>query len=106
MKKITAFLTCIALMITMFAWSEQEHSNATRSTKSEKIYITPDQLQFYNNNMYVFQNDDWLQVYALYSDGKELFIECKQPSPETWYCSECRTYHNRDQECPQKRQKT
>jgi hypothetical protein len=103
MKKITAFLTCVALAITMFAWSEQAHSNLTRSSESEKIYITPGQLHFDNNNIYVLHNNDWLQVNALYSDGKDLFIERKQPSPETWYCSVCRTYHSGDQKCPQER---
>src|SRR5438105_1813638 len=102
MKKITAFLICMALTITMFAWSEQDYSNSTSSTESEKIYITSDHLQFDNNDMYVLHNDAWVQVFAVYSDKKGLFIECKQASPETWYCDVCRTYHNRDQKCPYK----
>lgn len=101
MKKITAFLICLALTVTMFAWSEEEYSDQAHSTQHERIYITPNHLQFNNSDMYVFHNDAWIQVFAVYSDNEGLFVECKQASPETWYCIDCRTYHNRDQKCPQ-----
>lgn len=102
MKKITAFLTCAALSITMFAWSTQEYSNPTHSTEPEKIYITADHLHFHNNDIFVLHNDAWIQFSAVNSDEKGLFIVSKQRSPDTWYCSVCRTYHNADDKCPQK----
>lgn len=104
MKKITAFLICMALTVTMFAWSEQDDANSTRSTEPERIHITPDRLQFYNNDMYVLHNDDWQQVFAVYSEREGLFAECKQPNPDMWYCPDCRKYHSKDlKECPEKK---
>ncbi len=105
MKKITAFLVCMALTTTIFARSEIEDVNLTDSAEPEKIYVSSDLLQFHDNGIYVLHNDQWLQVPAIYSDKKGLFVECKQASPDTWYCSECRTYHNRDQKCPQAKKK-
>lgn len=99
MNKIIAFLASIILTATVFA--RHEHPDSFRSTRDEKICIAIDQLQFHNNNIYAFYHGDWHQIYALYSDGQHLFVDSKQPSPETWYCSDCRTYHNADQKCPQ-----
>jgi len=96
MNKIIALLTSIILTATIFA----QHVDPFHSSKNEKISITLDQLQFHNNNIYAFYHGDWHQVYALYSDGENLLIDDKQPSPETWYCNVCRTYHNADQKCP------
>jgi hypothetical protein len=99
MNKIFMFLTFAILNMGVFV--QAEHPDSGQLIEGERIYITLDQLQFHDNNMYVLRHGDWCPVYALYSDGRNLYIESKQASPETWYCSDCRTYHNVDQKCPQ-----
>lgn len=98
MNKIITLLLLLSLTTTAFA--QHEYSDSFYSSKNEKICITVDQLRFHNNNIYAFYHDDWHQIYALYSDGCNLLVDDKQPSPETWYCNVCRTYHNADQKCP------
>lgn len=100
MKKTIVSLICAALTIATSSWSDQDDRSPTHSEKQEKVYISPDHLQFNNHQMHVFHDDNWIQVHAIYSDSNGLFIDRKQASPETWYCNNCRTYHNADQKCP------
>lgn len=98
-KTIVSFLTCMMFALSAFAYCGSEKS-AEKMTSLEKNYISIKQLHVSDEAMFVFLNNQWQQVDAVFSDNQGLFI-ARQPSPETWYCKTCRTYHAADQECPQ-----
>ncbi|HEY2810996.1 MAG TPA: hypothetical protein VGJ00_06380 [Rhabdochlamydiaceae bacterium] len=92
MKKIVTCLFCGIMAMMASGWAEAQ---------SEKLYIAPENLHIEDQSLFVFAGDVWQQVSAVYSDANGLFIE-RMPDSETWYCRDCKAWHRRGEQCPQR----
>jgi hypothetical protein len=100
MKKIIAFLFCGVMTLMTFGWAGAENSGTVNPASSEKLYISPENLHFYDQSMFVFTGEAWQQISAVYSDAGGLFVQ-RIPDSDTWYCRKCKAYHSYDKGCPE-----
>lgn len=98
MKKIAIFLFGLSTILSSPIWSDSIMRHDSGKLE-EKLYVSLDHIQFHKNEIFVFYQNTWHLVNAIFSDANGLFIT-KQPSPELWYCKDCRRYHAEYEKCP------
>lgn len=83
MKFFRFFFLIIGVFVVSQAFSQEKQE----MNQSQKIYVHPDQISLLPDGIFVYLNNQWFPVDALYSDSQGIYANS---GLTFWYCPKCK----------------
>jgi|GEM_PF-4738047 len=87
MKKLTLLIAILSVFISTSIFA-MDNNLIPIQQMSEKIYLRSENIYIGEEGIFAYQNDNWMQIDALYTDRKGVYAK-KGDIIRTWLCHNC-----------------